>query len=133
MTNSLRPPPGPKTVVLVVGGPIPRAAVPELCERVQRMLCTRGADLVTCDVAALAKPDLSAIDALARLQLTARRLGRSIRLRHARADLHGLLALTGLCEELPLSGGLPLEPYGQTEEREQVLVDEEVDPADPAV
>jgi ABC-type transporter Mla MlaB component len=133
VTNSLRPPSGPKTVVLVVGGPIPRAAVPGLCERLRRMLCTRGADLVTCDVGALANPDLSAIDALARLQLTARRLGRSIRLRHVRADLHGLLALTGLCDELPLSGGLRLEPYGQTEEREQVLVDEEVDPADPAV
>jgi ABC-type transporter Mla MlaB component len=66
--------------------------------------------MVTCDVAALEKPDVTAIDALARLQLTARRLGRSIRLRKAPVTLRDLLDLTGLCDELPLSDGLPLEP-----------------------
>jgi ABC-type transporter Mla MlaB component len=110
VTHYLRPPPGPRTVILDVGSPIPRAAVPGLCRRVHRLLCTRGADMVTCDVAALEKPDVTAIDALARLQLTARRLGRSIRLRNAPVMLRDLLNLTGLCDELPLSGGLPLEP-----------------------
>jgi ABC-type transporter Mla MlaB component len=102
--EELRPPPGPRTVVLVLGGLITRAAVPWLCDRVRRLLEGGDADLVTCDVAALDNPDLAAIDALARLQLTARRMGRSIRLRHAQAKLRDLLALTGLCEELPTAG-----------------------------
>jgi ABC-type transporter Mla MlaB component len=99
--DELRPPPGPRTVVLVVGGMITRAAVPWLCDNVRRLLDRSDADLVTCDVAALSDPDPTAIDALARLQLTARRMGRSIRLRHVQAKLADLLELTGLCEELP--------------------------------
>jgi ABC-type transporter Mla MlaB component len=102
--NELRPPSGPRSVVLIVGGLISRAAVPWLCERVRRLLERGDADLVTCDVAALDEPDLAAIDALARLQLTARRMGRSIQLRHVQTKLADLLALTGLCEELPTAG-----------------------------
>jgi ABC-type transporter Mla MlaB component len=107
--HALRPPPGPKTVVVVVKGVMPRTAVLGLCERVRRLLAAGGADLVTCDVAELAHPDATSIDALARLQLTARRLGRSIRLRNAPGMLRDLLDVTGLCDELPLTGGLPLE------------------------
>jgi ABC-type transporter Mla MlaB component len=99
--EELRPPPGPRTVVLVVGELIKRTAVPWLCDRVRRLLERGDADLVTCDVADLDNPDLKAIDALARLQLTARRMGRSIRLRHVQAKLEDLLSLTGLGEELP--------------------------------
>jgi ABC-type transporter Mla MlaB component len=132
VTHALRPPPGPRTVVLVVGGRIPRAAVPGLCARVHRLLCTRDADLVTCDVAALAHPDATALDALARLQLTARRLGRSIRLRNEPAVLRSLLSLTGLRETLP-PVDLRLEPNWEPKQREQVRVNEEVDPADPPV
>jgi ABC-type transporter Mla MlaB component len=102
--EELRPPRGPRTVVLVLGGMITRAAVPWLCEHVRRLLARSDADLVTCDVAALSDPDPTAIDALARLQLTARRMGRSIRLRHVQAKLAALLELTGLCEELPTAG-----------------------------
>jgi ABC-type transporter Mla MlaB component len=54
-----------------------------------------GAEVVACDVAALAA-DLIAVEALARLQLTARRLGTSIRLRGAARDLVALLRLCGL-------------------------------------
>jgi ABC-type transporter Mla MlaB component len=99
--NELRPPAGPRSVVLVVGGLITRTAVPWLCDRVRRLLEGGDADLVTCDVAELDDPDATALDALARLQLTARRMGRSIRLRHTQAKLRDLLAITGLCEELP--------------------------------
>lgn len=131
MTHALRPPQGPRTVVLVVGGPIARTAVPGLCERVRALLTTRGADVVTCDVAAVEHPDATAVDALARLQLTARRLGRSIRLRHAPDDLRELLALTGLSDELPLCSGLRVQPHRKAEHREQPGIDEEVDPVDP--
>lgn len=133
MTHVLRPPPGPRTVVLVVDGPIRRGAVPALCEQVRNLLVTRRADLVTCDVAALAPADATAIDALARLQLTARRLGRAIRLRDAPDELRDLLTLTGLRDSLPLCAGLRTQAHRQIEQREQFRIDEEVDPADPPV
>jgi len=133
VAHALRPPPGPRTVVLVVEGPIARTAVPGLCERVQTLLATRGADVVTCDVAHVEHADATAVDALARLQLTARRLGRSIRLRNAPDDLRELLALTGLSDELPLCAGLRVQLHRQAEQREQLGIDEEVDPADPPV
>ena len=131
MTHALRPPPGPRTVVLVVGGPIAHTSVPALCDHVRMLLATRGADVVTCDVAAVAPADATAIDALARLQLTARRLGRSIRLRNAPDALRELLALTGLSDELPLCAGLRVQPHRKAEQREQLGIDEEIDPADP--
>ena len=129
--HALRPPPGPRTVVLVVGGRIPRGGVWGLCEQVRRLLSTRRVDLVTCDVAALAPVDATAIDTLARLQLTARRLGGAIRLRDATDELRDVLALTGLREALPLCAGLRVEADREPEQGEQVRIDEEVDPADP--
>jgi len=133
VTHALRPPPGPRTVVLVVGGPIAREAVPGLCDQVRKLLATRRADLVTCDVAALTPADATAVDALARLQLTARRLGRAIRLRDAPDELRDLLALSGLRDALPLCAGLRTQAHRQIEQREQLRIDEEVDPADPPV
>jgi hypothetical protein len=129
----LRPPPGPRTVVVVVGGPAAPGAVSPLSERV-RLLLERGeVDLVTCDVGALAVPDLRSIDVLARLQLAARRLGSSIRVRHARSELKGLLSLTGLGDVLPMCPGLAVETRWQIEQPEQVRVHEGVHPADPIV
>jgi ABC-type transporter Mla MlaB component len=130
VTHALRPPAGPRTVVLVVGGPIARGALPALREQVRRLLTTRRADLVTCDVAALAPADATAIDALARLQLTARRLGGAIRLRDAPDGLRDLLTLAGLGDALPLCAGLRAQLPRQVEQREQVRVHEEVDPTD---
>jgi anti-anti-sigma regulatory factor len=131
--SALRPPSGPRSIVLDVRNPIARAAVPALCERVRVLLAAGVVEVITCEVGGLTEPDTDAVDALARLQLTARRLGRSIRLRHPRPELRDLLGLTGLCTELPCGTGLRLDSQWQTEEREQVGVDEEVDPTDPAV
>jgi hypothetical protein len=79
------------------------------------------------DVGALA-PDAAAIDALARLQLAARRLGLEIRLRHASSELLGLLAFVGLSEVLRV------EASGQPEEREERLgAEEERELDDPAL
>ena len=102
-----------------------------LCERVREMLGIRGFQLVTCEVGALTGPDPVAVDALARMQLTARRAGGSIRLRHARARLRDLLSVIGLCEALPRCGQT-VRAGRQVEQREQIWVDEEVDPADPS-
>jgi len=65
-------------------------------------------------------PHARAIDALARLQLSSRRVGCELRLQHASRELQELLAFVGLDEVLRLEAG------GQPEEREQrVGVEEE--------
>jgi hypothetical protein len=84
-------------------------------------------------VRAVVDPDVAAADALARLQLATRRLGRRMLVRNASADFTDLLVLMGLGEVLPL-GGLRLEVGRQPEEREERLgVEEERELADPAV
>jgi hypothetical protein len=70
------------------------------------------ASTIVCDVGSVA-PIGSAIDALARLQLNARRLGLEIRLRHASSELLELIAFAGLDEVLRLEAG------GQAEEWEE--------------
>jgi ABC-type transporter Mla MlaB component len=118
--------------VLVLSGPIARSDIPALCERAGILLERCDADLVICDVAALVDPDAAAVDALARLQLIARRLGRRVWFRHACGELQELLALMGLTEVLPCGPESGLEPGGKAEEREQVgRVEEEGDPGDP--
>jgi STAS domain len=108
-----------------------RADVRGLCERLRRHMGSSG-DLALCDVGAIVEPDMETVDALARLQLTARRLGCRIRLRGACGELLDLLVLSGLEDVVPLSTELPLEPRRQAEEREQpVGVEEEDDPGDP--
>ena len=57
-----------------------------------------GADVLVCDVTLLTDPDCATVDALARLELGARRLGRRIRLRGASPRLRELLQLAGLSE-----------------------------------
>ena len=74
-------------------------------------------------------PDLHVIDGLARLQLVARRMGYSIRVRDASGELMGLLELVGLGDVVP--GGVRGEVRGEAEHREQGGVDEVVVPDDP--
>jgi ABC-type transporter Mla MlaB component len=122
----------PRTIVLVFSGPFARAGIAGLCERVRVLLEGCEADQVVCDVGVMVNPDAVTVDALARLQLTARRLGRRVRLRHACDELQDLIALMGMAEVVPLWARLPLEPKGQAEQREQGLgVEEEADPTDP--
>ena len=84
------------------------------------------------DVSGLAEPNARTLETLVRLQLTAHRLGASIRLHNPCAALVDLLALFGLSDVLPV-----IVASGETdrlvEEREEVLVDEEVDAGDTPV
>jgi anti-anti-sigma regulatory factor len=85
---------------------------------------------IDCDVSALTNADELALEALTRLQLAAQRMGTSIRLRNASAQLVDLLALFGLSDVLPIVGeqAAPSDPEaaddsgvesdGQVEERE---------------
>ena len=90
--------------MLVMIGPITSEGIPALCERARMLL--EGCDVgrVACDVGALAEPDVVTIDGLARLQLTARRLGYRVELQRACGELEDLLVLTGLGDVLPCAG-----------------------------
>jgi len=66
-----------------------------LCAQVRRLLGRGGIEVVTCDVSE-AVADLAAVDALARLQLTARRMGGRIRLRSAPPHLAELIEFVGV-------------------------------------
>ena len=59
-----------------------------------------GADVAVCDVTGVAA-DAVTVDALARLQLAARRHSCRIQLQHASADLRALIAFMGLEDVLP--------------------------------
>jgi anti-anti-sigma regulatory factor len=85
-----------------------------------RTLAGSGARSVVCDVGALVRPDAATVDALARLQLAARRLGCSLRFRRASAELQELLAFMGLAEVV-----LRVEVRRQAEDREERLGVEE--------
>ena len=87
-------------------------------------------ELIVVDLSALTAPDPVVLDALVRLQLAARRIGTSIRLENACSELVDLLALVGLSDVLPLVCGSGVEVDRQVEQREEVLVDEEVEAGD---
>jgi STAS domain len=83
---------------------------------------------LVCDLSALGGADLETIDLLARLQLAARRHGRTIRFLHASPALRSLIAFAGL------EAVLRVEPGREAEEREDpVGVEEERQLDDPAV
>jgi hypothetical protein len=94
------PSPSPRTVAFAVHGPIARADLPGLCDRVCAILAGSGADVAYCDVAGV-PPDAVTVDALARLQLAAHRRGCRVRLRHASPRLLELVAFMGLADVLP--------------------------------
>jgi len=121
------------TIELGLAGPVERADIPALCELARRLMESSGAHAVICDVGAVATPDAVTIDALARLQLTALRVGRRIGLRHASSELQELLDYFGLSGVMPLGAGSDVEARRQAKEREvRSRVQEERDPADPA-
>jgi ABC-type transporter Mla MlaB component len=90
-----------RDVVLAVRGRITDETVPLWCARVADLLADPAVGGITCDLSGVVRPDVRALDALARMQLVARRLGRTIRLRHASADMCALLSLAGLTDVLP--------------------------------
>jgi ABC-type transporter Mla MlaB component len=123
--------PGRDPIGVAIEGRLEPGDVPRLWARVRALQGAGDARLVVCDVSGLADPDVATVDALARLQLAARRSGCQIRLHRPCARLRGLLVLTGLAEAIPLAPSLPLQPRGEPEEREQPLgVEEEGDPGD---
>ena len=87
------------TFTFAVRGPIERTDLPGLCERVCALFSEHGPAVAHCDVATV-PADAVTVDALARLQLAARRRGCQVRLRHASSDLRELVAFLGLGDVL---------------------------------
>ena len=103
-------------MVVEIAGRIDRADIALLCERVCLALEGSSVEAVVCDVGALDDPDCVAVDALARLQLTARRLGRRLYLRNVSPELQGLLCFVGLDEAVGPGGARSgVEPRRQPE------------------
>ena len=118
-----------RTGVVRLRGPLGPQAVERACVRLSALLL-RKPSVVVCAVRG--QVDLGVVDALARLQLLARRAGASLAVEvaddaaGAGPALDDLLALTGLQTAL----GRPLQPGGQAEAGEQAGVEEVVDVRD---
>jgi uncharacterized protein len=90
-----------RTLSFRIDGPITREDLPGLCDRVSKLLASSDADEAICDVSGV-RVDAVAVDALARLQLAARRHGCRIRLcGSASPELLALLGFMGLTDVLP--------------------------------
>jgi ABC-type transporter Mla MlaB component len=92
--------PAQQPMAFAVEGPIARADLPGLCDRVCGLLATSRVEVALCDVSGIV-PDAVTVDALCRLQLAARRHGCRVRLRNASIELQELVAFMGLTDVLP--------------------------------
>jgi hypothetical protein len=98
--------PSAASVVWIIDSAISQADIPQLCARLADLLARYGeGTVVICDVGGIAEPSAVTVEALARLRLTARRLGADIHVRGAHDRLRQILAFTGLGEIIPLDGG----------------------------
>jgi ABC-type transporter Mla MlaB component len=89
-----------KTLLFAVRAPIVAGDLPGLCDRVCALLTESGADAAVCDVRGV-EPSAATVDALARLQLAARRFGCRVRLSGASDELRELVEFMGLTDVLP--------------------------------
>jgi ABC-type transporter Mla MlaB component len=91
--------PGSNTLAFTIHGPITRADLPGLCDRVCVLLAESDADVALCEVSGV-EADAVAVDALARLQLAAQRNGCRVRIFNASPELRKLIAFMGLRDVL---------------------------------
>jgi ABC-type transporter Mla MlaB component len=89
-----------RTLHITVRGPIERADLPGLSERMCALFAGHPGSVVRCEVTGVPAAAVT-VEALARLQLVARRHGCRVVLRHASGELRGLVALMGLTDVLP--------------------------------
>jgi ABC-type transporter Mla MlaB component len=92
--------PTTSSIVFRIEGPITRADLPGLCERVCGLFERARPEVAYCDVRGIV-PDAVTVDALARLQLAARRHRCQVRLRNPSSELLELVAFMGLTDVLP--------------------------------
>ena len=129
--DPLRRPPSVPAVVVVLGESIEPNDVRALCERTRAQLQQSGTVVVVCEVGAIENPDLATVDVLARLFVTARRLGGRMLMRGVGDALTEMLEFVGLGS---LLAGSDVEPRGQAEQGEQALgIEKERHPGYPVV
>jgi ABC-type transporter Mla MlaB component len=87
----------PRAIAFTIHGPIERADLPGLCDRVCALLQRARPEIAYCEVGGI-DPDAVTVDALARLQLAAKRRACQIRLRGASDELRALVAFMGLAD-----------------------------------
>jgi ABC-type transporter Mla MlaB component len=92
--------PASHTTAFSVRGPIAPTDLPGLCDRVCAFLERRSGGIALCDVSGVGA-DAVTVDALARLQLAARRRGCQVRLRNASPELLELVSFMGMRDVLP--------------------------------
>ena len=92
--------PEAQTIAFALSAPIARADLQLLCECVCGLLERSGAGVALCDVSRL-DPSAVSVDALARLQLTARRSGCEVLLQRPSNELRELVDFMGLADVLP--------------------------------
>ncbi len=91
-------------VELEIRGPIRREDLPGLCARVCGVLARERPVVAWCGCASVGA-DAVVVDALARLQVAARRAGCQVRLRGASGELRAVVALMGLSDVLVDASG----------------------------
>jgi ABC-type transporter Mla MlaB component len=84
-----------QTIAFAVTGPIARSDLPGLCNRICTLLEQSRAGVAFCDVRSV-PADAVTIDALARLQLAAKRHACEVRLLDASSELLELVGFMGL-------------------------------------
>ncbi|MFF3751058.1 STAS domain-containing protein [Streptomyces sp. NPDC002018] len=104
-------------IVLTIAGRLAPADVPRLCAELIARLHGTGAAEVIGDVGGLGPPNLVAVEAIARLQLTARRRGCRLRLRGVGGELRLLLELMGLSGLADTAQDAPDAAAGEQGER----------------
>ena len=119
----------PRTRTIVVPAMVEARAVAGLCAQVRELGAGRRGEPIECDIGAVVAPDATTLDALARMELTARRYGTTIHFENACPRLVDLLDLIGLGDALAARSSV-VAVDRQPEEREQLGVDEEVHPRD---
>ena len=93
----------PGTVVFIISGRIDPEDITRLCGYVCEHIQRTDPMRVVCDLGNVVASDAVAVDALARLQLAARRRGCKVKLRNASRQLLSLLSLMGLDEIVPVA------------------------------
>ena len=91
--------PVPSEIRFALRVPLTRDDLQGLCERVCRLI-QPGVEIARFDVSA-ARPDAVTVDALAQLQLLARRRGCQVRLLGCSPELRELVAFMGLADVMP--------------------------------
>jgi ABC-type transporter Mla MlaB component len=89
-----------RTIAFAVRGPIERSDLPGLCDRVCALFARTAPTVAFCDVSEV-PADAVTVDALARLQLAAKRCACRVRLRNASPQLRSLVQFMGLDRVLP--------------------------------